>query len=99
MAKVERLTKSVLIIERVHVTPETVADGDDFELGIRVIFDGHYNGTAREGMIPIVATRSVLVELLTEIARCGAHADRELPSELAGAIEAGVEKARKEAVR
>lgn len=86
-----------------YVVADTILeDGKDPELGICVAVTYREPGKgrkARSGISAMLFDRGTLVELITEIAYRGAQADRELPSELTGAIEAGVEKARKEAVR
>jgi hypothetical protein len=85
-------------VDITYVWTDTIFDdGEEPRLGIVVATEYRASRSSKEHVM--VFDRGTLVELITEIAYRGAAADRELPSELAGAVAAGVEKHRREASR
>lgn len=98
-AVVEELTDKALLVRTGHVSPEVMLDGNDdgHVLAFRVICEGRFNKTRRKHTIPVVFDRGTLTAVLTDIAYRGALADRELASELHAAIDAGLERHRREA--
>lgn len=98
---VHALSEQAMLVNTVDVNIETIERGDygvgdGPELGLVLRLEGRLNKTRRKRSTLVVLDREMLVEMLTKLAHAGGGAYREFPFELMGAIEAGLERLRRD---